>query len=86
MTEDAAAAEKKDRLALDRLVALDAEGLLAITRAHDISMCGVWPAAAALVAFRKLGAAGGTVLKYANSGEASGDYRQVVGYAAVAFA
>lgn len=84
--EPAEVAEAKDRLALERLVALDAEGLINVVRERDISMCGVWPAAVALGAFRRLGARGGTVLAYTNSGAASGDYRQVVGYAAVAFA
>jgi len=84
--ESAAAAEKKDRAALERACALDEEGLLAAARDLDLSMCGIWPAAAALVAFKALGAAGGTVLKYTNSGETSGDYGHVVGYAAVAFA
>jgi len=84
--ESAAAAESKDALALERLTALDAEGLLEVVRAHDISMCGVWPAAVALSAFRVLGATGGTLIRYANSGESSGDYEHVVGYAALSFA
>lgn len=84
--ESAAAAEKKDRIALERVCALDEEGLLAAARDLDISMCGVWPAAVALVAFKALGAAGGEILEYTNSGVTSGDYGHVVGYAAVAFA
>ena len=84
--ESAAAAERKDALALERLTALDAEGLLEVVRAHDISMCGVWPAAVALMAFRALGGTAGTLIRYANSGETSGDYDHVVGYAALSFA
>jgi len=84
--EAAASAARKDELALERLRALDAEGLVAVVHEHRITMCGVWPAAAALVAFRALGAAGGSVVKYTNSGETSGDFHQVVGYAAVTFA
>jgi AmmeMemoRadiSam system protein B len=84
--ESAAAAEKKDRFALERVCAMDEDGLLAAGRDLDLSMCGIWPAAVALVALKALGAAGGTILKYTNSGEASGDYGHVVGYAAVAFA
>ena len=84
--ESAASAERKDALAIERLKELDAEGLLEVVGSHDISMCGVWPAAVALVAFRALGASGGTLIRYANSGEASGDYGHVVGYAALAFA
>ena len=84
--ESAASAERKDSLALERLAALDAEGLLEVVRANDISMCGVWPAAVGLAAFRALGGTAGTVIRYTNSGEASGDYDHVVGYAALSFA
>jgi AmmeMemoRadiSam system protein B len=84
--ESAAAAARKDALALARLTALDAQGLVEVVHAHGISMCGVWPAAVALVAFRALGASGGTLLRYSHSGETSGDYEHVVGYAAVSFA
>jgi AmmeMemoRadiSam system protein B len=84
--ESAAAAAAKDRLALDRVAALDEEGLLAVARANDISMCGVWPAAVGIAAVKALGAREGVLIHYTNSGEASGDYGHVVGYAAVAFA
>jgi AmmeMemoRadiSam system protein B len=84
--ESAASAERKDTLALERLTALDPEGLLEVARAHDISMCGVWPAAVGLAAFRALGGTAGTLIKYTNSGETSGDYDHVVGYAALSFA
>jgi AmmeMemoRadiSam system protein B len=84
--ESAAAAERKDALAIERLEKLDAEGLLEVVASHHISMCGAWPAAAALAALRRLGASAGSLVRYATSGEASGDYDQVVGYAAVTFA
>jgi len=57
--EAAASAERKDALAIERLKALDAEGLLEVV---------------------------GELIRYANSGEASGDYDHVVGYAALSFA
>src|SRR5262249_37906783 len=41
--ESAAVAERKDRLALERVLALDPEGLLETCEAEDISMCGVRP-------------------------------------------
>ncbi|MEE9456106.1 MAG: AmmeMemoRadiSam system protein B [bacterium] len=84
--ESAASAERKDALAIERLKELDAEGLLEVVASHDISMCGVWPAAVALAALRALGASGGTLIRYATSAEASGDYGHVVGYAALSFA
>ena len=74
-------AREKDRLAIERVLALDPRGLLDTTKRHGISMCGVVPTAVMLVAARGLGAAGGELVQYATSGEVSGDYRQVVGYA-----
>ena len=47
--------------------------------------CGGGPAIAVMRAARALGAADGTVLNYADSGEVSGDKRAVVGYLAAAF-
>ncbi len=84
--ESADSAERKDALAIERLTALDADGLLQVVASHDISMCGVWPAAAALAALQAMGASAGTLIRYATSAEASGDYAHVVGYAALSFA
>jgi AmmeMemoRadiSam system protein B len=47
--------------------------------------CGGGPAIAVMKAARELGATDGRVLKYAHSGEVSGDYDGVVGYLAAAF-
>ncbi|MDQ3212611.1 MAG: AmmeMemoRadiSam system protein B [Acidobacteriota bacterium] len=47
--------------------------------------CGGGAAIAVMMAARALGATGGRVLKYAHSGEISGDYNGVVGYMAAAF-
>ncbi|MFH1146984.1 MAG: AmmeMemoRadiSam system protein B [Pseudomonadota bacterium] len=74
-------ARNKDRIAIDRILALDPEGLLEEVRMHEISMCGVIPAAMMLAACKKLGATRAELVKYATSGETSGDYAHVVGYA-----
>lgn len=76
-------ARKKDRLAIERILALDAEGLLEIVSSEDISMCGAVPTAIAVTAARELGATKATLVKYANSGEVNGDLEQVVGYAGI---
>ena len=78
-----AVAERKDRLAIAAIEALDADGLLAVVRREGISMCGSVPTAAAMVAARALGATRGDLVRYATSGEVSGDDRQVVGYAGI---
>ena len=70
-----------DGLAIARVRELDPEGLYKTVMENDISMCGFAPAAAALVACRDLAAVSGKLLRYANSGETSGDYDRVVAYA-----
>jgi AmmeMemoRadiSam system protein B len=77
----AAKAREKDRLAIDRILALDPEGLHATVRREGITMCGVIPATVMLFAARELGATRAELVRYGNSGEVNGDTRQVVGYA-----
>lgn len=77
------AARSKDRLALDRIEALDPEGLYEVVRTQRISMCGYIPATIMLVAAKALGAARASVVRYATSGDVTGDLEQVVGYAGV---
>jgi AmmeMemoRadiSam system protein B len=81
--ETAARAKQKDELALERLLALDAPGLLETCAREDVSMCGVRPATAALVAALRLGATTAELVRYGHSGEVSGDHDRVVGYAGV---
>jgi AmmeMemoRadiSam system protein B len=79
----AAAARAADERALTPLLALDPEALY--RRVHDerITMCGVIPATVMLVAARALGARTAERIRYAHSGEVSGDDTRVVGYAGV---
>lgn len=81
--ESAEAARRKDNQALERVLALDPEGLLRICRSEHITMCGVVPSAVMLVAARALGARQAELVNYATSGDVTGDNRQVVGYASV---
>ena len=80
-----AVARKKDRLAIDRMLALDPEGLYATVRTERISMCGVMPATVVLFSARRLGATSARLIRYATSGDVSRDFEQVVGYAGLAF-
>ncbi|MFW6051046.1 MAG: AmmeMemoRadiSam system protein B [Myxococcota bacterium] len=74
-------ASSEDRLALDRIGALDPEGLYRTVVERDISMCGIIPTTVALVAAGALGAQTARLIRYGSSGDASGDYSRVVGYA-----
>jgi hypothetical protein len=76
-------AREKDRLAIERVLALDPDGLYSVVREEGISMCGVLPTVIVLVAAAALGAERAELVRYATSAEASGDYGNVVGYAGV---
>jgi hypothetical protein len=81
--ERAAIAKEKDFKAIQRLLDLDPEGLYRTVKDYGITMCGFGPAVAMLVACKMLGATTAELVKYTNSGEVSGDYNQVVGYAGI---
>jgi hypothetical protein len=81
--EPDATVRRKDRLAIDRMLALDAEGLYRTVAREGISMCGVIPVTVMLFAAIALGATRSELAAYATSGEASGDFEQVVGYAGI---
>jgi AmmeMemoRadiSam system protein B len=80
-----AIARAKDRMAIDRMLALDPDGLYRTVRTERISMCGVLPATVVLFAARRLGATSARLIRYATSGDVSRDFEQVVGYAGLAF-
>ena len=74
-------ASAKDRKAIDQMEKLDPEGLYETVQQNAISMCGVIPATVMLMVSKGLGAASAELVKYMTSGETSGNYDQVVGYA-----
>jgi MEMO1 family protein len=81
--ESDAITRAKDRKALERVLALDSQGLWETVAREEISMCGVAAAVSAIVAARELGASEAELVRYATSGDVSGDRNQVVGYAGV---
>ena len=76
-----AVARSTDKRAIDRILDIDPEGLYQTVREEAISMCGVVPVTTMLCAARELGADKADLVKYMTSGEVSGDYNYVVGYA-----
>ena len=83
--QSAATAREKDMKAVEAMLALDEEELT--RRYHDlnITMCAHGPAATLIAAAKELGATSAELVKYQNSGDATGDYNQVVAYAGVIF-
>jgi Ca2+-transporting ATPase len=82
--ERAAVAKDKDFKAIQKILDLDPEGLYRVVKEYGITMCGYGPAVTMLVACKLLGASKAELIKYTNSGDVSGDYEQVVGYAGIA--
>ena len=81
--ESAASAQKKDHAAIEAILKLDADLLAQRVGGLNISMCGYAPVIIMLVAARELGASSGRLIKYQTSGEATGDFDSVVGYAGI---
>jgi len=76
----------KDHKAIERILGLDPRGLYDTVRRENISMCGFGPTVAMLTAAKLLGATRGELVRYANSGDITGDRSQVVGYAGILIA
>lgn len=74
-------AAAKDALAIERIMALDPEGLYHTIVTRRITMCGFIPTTVVLVAAKALGAQAAELVRYTDSGEVTGDTSQVVGYA-----
>lgn len=81
--EEQSETEIKDQKAIEAIVSLDAQNLWITIRDEDISMCGILPTTATLIAAGRLGARSARLLKHATSGDINGDYRAVVGYAGI---
>lgn len=73
----------KDHKAIERVLELDARGLWDVVMNEDISMCGFGPTVVMLTAAKLLGANSASLVRYATSGEVSGNYESVVGYAGI---
>jgi MEMO1 family protein len=76
-------AARKDEQAIKAMLGRDDQELLNKVNELQISMCGSVPAAVALRAANALGAKDAKLVAYQTSGDASGDYSSVVGYAGI---
>lgn len=76
-------ARKKDAMAIDKILELDPHGLYDVVMQERISMCGVLPTTVMLLAAQLLGAKNARLINYMTSGDVSGDYDSVVGYAGI---
>jgi len=80
-----AEAVELDTVVRQRLEAYDIKGLQGDLRKGTCEACGAGPMISTMLLSQKLGATGSKVLKYANSGDVSGDRSGVVGYISCVF-
>ena len=81
--EPQAAVQKKDREAILAILELDEDKLVERIQHLDISMCGWAATVVVLVCAKLLGARKAKLIQYQTSGDVTGDYESVVGYAGV---
>ncbi len=74
-----------DKIVLEHLERFDPEGLQAALDRQPNHACGGGPMVAVMRTARALGATNAAVLRYADSGDVSGDVGHVVGYVSAAF-
>jgi AmmeMemoRadiSam system protein B len=76
-------AKAKDGKAIEAILSLDADELVRRIGKYDISMCGYAPVICLIAAALEMGAGKAELVKYQTSGDTSGDYTSVVGYAGI---
>jgi len=76
-------AQKKDAQAIDAILHLNEDELLRRVEELDISMCGYAPTVSLISAAKELGAKAAELVRYQTSGDTTGDYASVVGYAGI---
>jgi len=76
-------AQSKDTQAIEAILDLNEDELLKRVDELNISMCGYAPTVSLISAARELGATGAELVKYQTSGDITGDYSGVVGYAGI---
>ena len=78
-------AHRKDMDLINAMLTLDVAKFYAVLERMDVSACGYGAIASVMVAAKSLGATRGELLKYATSGDVTGDKGAVVGYSSVVF-
>ena len=78
-------AHRKDGELIKPILALDVNKFYAVLERLNVSACGYGAIATMMVAARNLGATRGELLKYATSGDVTGDISAVVGYSSIVF-
>ena len=76
-------AREKDEYVIEAIKELDVAKFYNRVYERNVTACGIAPIAAMMHAAKILGATEGKVIKYATSGDITGDHRAVVGYGGI---
>lgn len=83
--EPADQAKRKDMALIREIESMDIDSFYSTLERLQVTACGFGAIAAVIQASKLLGFKHGELLKYANSGDSTGDYSQVVGYGSLKF-
>ena len=78
-------AHRQDLALIEPILKLDVDEFYKILYERKVTACGFGAIASTMTACKELGATEGKLLKYATSGDVSGDKSSVVGYASIIF-
>lgn len=78
-------AHKQDYALIEPILNLDLDEFYKVLQEKQVSACGYGAIASTMIACKELGAKEGRLLKYATSGDVTGDRSSVVGYASIVF-
>jgi AmmeMemoRadiSam system protein B len=78
-------AHEQDTALIEPILKLDVDKFYEVLQERNVSACGYGAIASTMVACKNLGATKGELLKYATSGDVTGDTSSVVGYGSIIF-
>ncbi|MDD5121846.1 MAG: AmmeMemoRadiSam system protein B [Dehalococcoidales bacterium] len=76
-------ARDKDMKIIEAILEMDEDLMLQVVSKYHVSMCGAGPVACLIRAVRELGGGVAELVDYRTSGETTGNYSDVVGYAGI---
>ena len=78
-------AHEQDKALIEPILELDVDQFYKVLYEKNVTACGYGAIAATMIACKKLGATKGELLKYATSGDVTGEKSSVVGYGSIIF-
>ncbi len=78
-------AHEQDAALIEPILKMNLDEFYDVLQRRNVSACGYGAMAVTIVACKELGATKGELLKYATSGDATGDNSSVVGYGSIIF-